>query len=549
MFAVQHVERDNQNLSCGVSTALKQINGKSVLHIGWIDWDSGFRGTALRVGDDILAIDGEQIPEDVDIATAKHLVGQDGEPANWVAKGANSGREATLTIRRKCYPGVGWTTLDVVGKILAERTFLDSEGRRLIGEGGPPRLANDGFPDSWSSWCERRKYVWERQLDGMIWDNHGDNRMALADHVADQDRIAFLGETYPGPFAEAVTKDWEAVRELLEGRRYEVDRAELLFRDDEKKIVAAATAAAKQGWADFCSEREQEIIEIPENLTIGDSDFGSVAGKFLLLPLSAPEQWITDVGLSLVTWRVRGHWVVAKLESDSFSRAWRAQIRFRHNVAPELNDAVAVVGRISGQPRLIHPTGADVAVPALEVEPVAVLIGDDAIAMFADLTTAESEVSFAGEAEVRPLPVPVLPANAEPAQVMETLFDALHARNDKAWYSLFADWQLLDEGGETYFYPYWPYAEMRKDHDWIKSRRTVLEDTAALRVVWTDEPVDITPVGSGGLPKIRRIRIEIDHVGEFGGEYRAYNSVEVNRHWMLGQIDGGPWRILTQQGI
>ena len=169
--------------------------------------------------------------------------------------------------------------------------------------------------------------------------------------------------------------------------------------------------------------------------------------------------------------------------------------------------------------------------------------------MFAELGGDAPEVSFAGESDIRALPIPAVPDDATPQQVMQALFDALHARDDKTWLSLFAEWQVLAEDGWHFYNPYDPYPEMRRDPDWVRSRRLVLEQVAALRVVWTDDPDDITPHQFPAMPKIERVVVEIDHAGEFDGEYRAFNSTNVERHWRLGRLDGGPWRILSFQGI
>ncbi len=541
--------RNTDRLHCGLSTVLRSVDGISGLHIGWIDWDSGFRDSDLRVGDAIIAVNGAPIIDDIASAKFKEQVGLDLEQNHWQALDAQAGHKVILQVRRKRVPGTGWEFIDIEGRVEAERNYINSEGRRLCGEQGPERLTNDGFADSWSSWAERRRYIWERQLDGFIWDNAGDSRMALADHLHDQARVEFLLKQYPGPFARAVVEDWQAVKALLEGRRYDIDPKELLFREDETKIRLQATATALAAWDGFLAQHADAFIEHPGTLSMAHSDFKVLEGKYIKLPPSPPDQWITDVGEPYVAWRLNGGWAVTRLQSVNFQRAWRAHARYRQHVSPTINDEVSLAGRIVAQPRLIHPGGDEAAVIALEVEPVAALFGDSEAAMFVDLQSADGEVTFAGEDDVRALPVPTLPEDAGPRQVMETLFDAVHARDDKTWYSLFARWQVLIEEGQSYFYPYSPYPDVRRDPDWTKSRRTVLGSCFALRVVWIDDPVDISPKGIDGMPRIERVIVEIDHVGQFDGAYHAYNLVEVHRHWHLGRIDGGPWRIMTQQGI
>lgn len=535
---------------CGIRTSIKTMDRVVYLHVDWIDWDSGFRDTGLRVGDHILAVDDDAVIEISDDGAHNQQVGRDQEATHWQAKGAADGQPVKLSIRRRRIPGVGWDKLAIDGKARAERHYTSPDGRRLIGEAGPERLAKDDFPDSWASWIERRMYVWERQVgDDGIWSGSADTRMALKDHLADEARVKFLQQRYPGPFSRAVASDWEAIRDLLAGRSYTVDPDELRFREEEDKIVEQATAAAKAAWADFCERHKADIIEPPGPLSVVDGGIEHLAGKLLLLPPSAPANWITDVGVPFVAWNLNKGWIVTPLQSPNFDRAWRAQMRYRHNVTPGLNDAVSIIGRILPEMRMIRPSDDAGAVIGVEVVPVAAMFGDDEIAMFAELGGEEREVSFAGESEIRALPIPAVADDATPQQVMEALFDALHARDDKTWLSLFAEWQVLVEDGWHFYNPYDPYPEMRRDPDWIRSRRLVLEKVAALRVAWADDPTDITPYQFPGMPKIERVLVEIDHVGEFNGAYATFNSSDVQRRWRLGRLDGGPWRIISFQGV
>ena len=541
---------DPEPIRCGLRTSIKSMDGVTYLHVDWIDWDSGFRETGLRVGDHILTIDGAPVIEVAEDGAHNRQVGRDQEATHWQAKGAGDRQPVNLSIRRRRIPGVGWEAIDIDGQARAERSYVSADGRRLIGDGGPERLTKDDFPDSWASWCERRQYVWERQLgDDGIWSGSADTRMALTDHLADEARIKFLQQSYSGPFSRAVASDWEQVRDLLAGRSYKVTPEELRFRDEEDKIVEQATAAAKTAWADFCERHKADIIEPPGPLSVVDGGIEHLAGKLLLLPPSAPDNWITDVGVPFVAWTLNKGWVVTPLQSPNFDRAWRAQMRYRHNVTPGLNDAVSIIGRILPEMRMIRPSDDAGAVIAVEVVPIAALFGDDEIAMFAELRGDEPEVTFAGESDIRALPIPSVPDDATPAQVMEALFDALHARDDKTWLSLFANWQVLAEEGWHFYNPYDPYPDMRRDPDWVASRRLVLDQVSALRVVWTDDPVDITPHQFPAMPKIERVKVEIDHAGEFDGEHRAFNSTNVERRWRLGRLDGGPWRIISFQGI
>ena len=65
--------------------------------VTWIRWDSGFRGSGLKIGDRIIAIDGQKItpPDNKDklggwIMT---MIGQSGEARGWAVKGAKEGND------------------------------------------------------------------------------------------------------------------------------------------------------------------------------------------------------------------------------------------------------------------------------------------------------------------------------------------------------------------------------------------------------------------------------------------------------------------------
>lgn len=259
---------------------------------------------------------------------------------------------------------------------------------------------------------------------------------------------------------------------------------------------------------------------------------------------------MTDVSRSFVSWRQNGGWVFTALNSPAADRMWRAQQRYRRHVTPGIADEFALLGRILPHSRLISPKGR-AAVSGLEVEPLAALVGRDETLMCVDLRTeVEGESPFAGEAEVQVFPSALPAADATPRQVLQALIDALHARDEQTWFALFADWQCSVVDGRTFYLPFDPYPESRCGPDWTRSRRVVLEKTVALRIVWIDTPVVLTEGdAASGLPRIERVQAELEHVGSFGTEQRAFVSSEVHRHWALQRRDGGPWRIVSFQGI
>ena len=49
--------------------------------------------------------------------------------------------------------------------------------------------------------------------------------------------------------------------------------------------------------------------------------------------------------------------------------------------------------------------------------------------------------------------------------------------------------------------------------------------------------------------RVEEVRLTVDHVGLFDGEYRAFNDVNTHRDWTMQRVNGGPWRIASEQGI
>jgi hypothetical protein len=538
------------DLHSGLRTTYRAGGQAAILHVDWIAWDSGFRGSGLQVGDDIVAINGKPVAAGL---SAEHLggaIGQSGEAATWTKLDLRDGAALQLTARRRRIPGEGWDALEIAGVLKAEHTFQNSNAQRTFGQGGPARLERDGFDSSWASWYEKRVFDWERQLDGGVWSRGGDSRSELARHLESAPRVQFLNERYPGAFATAVLQDWELLHASLKGRGYEVPPEETAYREAEAKLTAAVTAASQAAWDAFRAKHADAFITVPGKLDYVAGDEARYAGNLLALPPAKADDWVTDVGRTFVSWRENSGWVFTPLESPASNRMWLAQERYRRHVTPKIADEFALIGQILPQSRLVSPKGR-AAVTGLEVEPLAALMGRGDAQMFVDMTTHRDGVSpFAGEDAVRVIPSGEPPDCASAREVMQALISALYAGDEATWFALFADWHFASDEGRAFYYPFYPYPDALRGPDWIRSRRVVLEKTYALRIVWIDEPrIVCQSDATAGLPQIERVSVELDHVGLFDGQYRAFASSDVHRHWRLERRDGGPWRITTHQGI
>ena len=538
-----------ERIQTGLRTTLRLDAHPPSLRVDWINWDSGFRGSGLQVGDDIIAIGGASLGADAATARKIPLVGQLDESIFWSAQKLKDGDPLRLTVRRRRIPGVGWEAIAINGTLRAERVYIRDDKDRILGVGGPKRLVKDDFLDAWSTWYDALVFDWERQLGRAVWNSRQDSRRLLDAHMSDEARVRYLVDHYPGPFATAVLADWELVRVGLTGRQYEIERQDYAYRDDDDRLVAAVTSAAQEGWYAFQTANADAIVTVPAKLDLAAGDAEKYAGKLVRLPPASPDDWISNSGVTMVSWQENGGWVFSQLEAPALDLLWRAQLRYRRNISPEIADVFETIGRILPNPRMAVPTGQN-AIIGLEIEPVAALMGQGDALMFVDMSAAKDGVAtFSGEAAARVLPSALPPDDASPQEVLEALINALYARDAETWFALFADWQFFRDNDEVWYNPYDPYPESNRDSDWAQSRRVVLEHSFALRVVWVDEPRVFPANPALRLPMVEKVDAEIDHIGRFDSAFHAFNTGMVHRTWTLARRNGGPWRIATFQGI
>src|SRR5262245_36913839 len=182
----------SDTLQSGLKIALVDERGDLYGRVSWIDWDSGFRDSGLRIEDRIVGMNGVAmtLPDEPGARrlARDRVVGGLQEGAIFADAGLKDGSPLTLTVLRRNVPGRGWTRLDITGTVRAERRYYDADGRTALGPGGPWQLAKDSSGDSYSGWYERRVFDWERVLDGR-WFGTLSNRNMLATHLEDRDRV------------------------------------------------------------------------------------------------------------------------------------------------------------------------------------------------------------------------------------------------------------------------------------------------------------------------------------------------------------------------
>ncbi len=534
-------------LACGIETRPETGSSPPHLHVTWIRWDSAFRGSGLEVGDEIVAVDGRAIafPEDtVQLQrTVQRSIGQTSESQGWAEAGATDGTKVTLTARRRVVPGEGWRTFEVAGAVRNVRAHVDADGRATLGPGGPQEYASDGFPSSWSSWYDSERSKAQRALDG-IWASREKTRSLLEEHLPGKVRVDWLVAHRPGPFTEAVASDWERVRTTLEGRRYEIAPEELEWRrlgESRAGEIAEAGARAREA---FLAAHQAEVVEaFPAPDPIHD-DRKHLDGRLVVLPAAGNRNWVTDAGHNYLTWTGAGGRYFADCESAAARRLFHAAHRYEGLVVPDVAEEYSIVGRVRPDARLVMVAGRPEV--GLEVDLEVVSIGE---ALFVDLTREEDGVSrFAGEEALLAPQVPRLADDAPPRQVFEAFVASIKAGDQAGWAGLFASWRAVELGpGRVRLHP---YVQVSADAEWVRSRRLLLESVCDVRVVWVS---DVRTVMTGeefeGAPVVEEVTIEVDHVGTFGPECRAFTDVRVNRSWTLQRLAGGPWRITSIQNM
>ena len=537
------------SLRSGLSTRSLLESQVPALRVSWIAWDSGFRGSGLRVGDQIVAVEGTTLVRPADTPALqraiRELPGGLNESDTFKQRGLVDGSPLHLRVRRRQYPGEGWQTVDVVGQVRAERAYSGVNARRGMGPTGPDALATDGFDGPWSSWYERRVFDWERVLDGG-WQARLNTRRTLADHLEEGARVEFLWRTYPGPFADSVRADWDAVRSSLEGTRYELPPDAIDFRQLEEDRMAQVGRLAADAWKAYRSAHASEVLDDIPSIDPLRGGASALSGKLVALPAIPPAQWVVSVDRNFLSSEQNRTWFFVPADAPGMRRAFLAQQRYKRLVTPRIRDTYAVIGRVLPDPRMVVMGGRGVA--GFEVEPLAVLADT---AMFVDLSVVrDHESPFAGEDDIKRARASLPPDAASPREVLEAMVAAVKAGDQSVWNQLFAVWRFVPDAQRPLYYPFDPYPPGTRDEDWIRSQRRMLDTVCDVRVVWIDNP-RVLQIGDEypGAPGMEQVDAELEHIGLADGEFHAFNGSEVNRLWTLQRRNGGPWRISSRQSI
>jgi hypothetical protein len=498
--------------------------------VTWIKWDSGFRGTELQVGDRIIGINGTTYDadnrKDHERAPGGYL-----EEQYWEQQGAKDGQPVALTVWRDD------ETFTVTGSVRADRYYTTADGRAALGPDGPPRMSNDGFDEVWASWLEKFESRASRIFDHG-WERTLNMRQELAEALEHGPRVEYLVKHYPGLLAKATQADFNQLIDCLRGKRYELTAADLEYRSLTKHRLGDAIAAGEQARKDFLARNVAVPLESIPALDPIRGDRQLIVGKIVEVPRV---ELISEAGHGwYVAQGAGGSVYLIDSRSPVLTGIYLAVERFKQIVAPDIDDKHQFIGRITDSPVMVA-SGRSV-YTGLVIEVIADTVDGK---VFVDVTSDPNSPKFANEAQFHRPPTVDTRADATPEQVMTSFFNALKLGDQDLWSSFFAGWTCEQNEDGAYIYDAeGAVVPAARNIDYLHARIMIMSTVYDVRVAKVSKPRVLLD-----HPKVEAVTVEVDHVGLFDGEYRAFRNAEVNRMWRLQRVDNGPWRIVSQQGI
>lgn len=534
---------ETEDLSTGITgdAELDAPDGVRAVRVTWIDWDSDFRSTDLRIGDRVIAVDGASLAEHLVPGKFGTIVGQANESLGWGAAGAHAGQTVLLTVLRED------AQLEISARLMPERLYRAGD-KPAMAPGGPVRLENDGFDGPWSMWYEtfvkRMSYV----LDYAWTRTEFDNRAALIEHDEWRPRIEWVEQHHPGEFARWLRADWEAVRTSLAGAA--VDGVDLEYRELGAKRLQDVTAAAVEAHADFMATLGDAVIPAAG---VPDLEHHAAAvGKVVELPVIREREIVNDLGrtYAVAAQPEGGYYLIQLSGSPPVQALYALAARFRTAVNPALTEEHRYIAAISDQRRMI--TFRDRPVVGVMVDVLAARVGS-AGELFADLRGADdpgAALAFAGESALGTLAAEPLDDDASPDAVLRAMVDQIKTADRTGYGGLFATWSAGRYDGAPYYNAAFRPSPTAVEQAWERSRELITGDVYDVRVASVG-PVRrvVEPDPTTSRPAVDQVVCYLDHVGRFDGEYRTFMTSFVNRRWVLQRRDDGPWRITEAQSL
>jgi hypothetical protein len=553
-LAQREVVEEN-SLSSGLSTQALFESEPCGYRITWINWDSSFRASDLKLGDRVIAINGKKIEcpaaESATVSAQERTqqiqkfvqfgLGSLNEHTVWQQSGLQEGSSLTLSVLRQAADGN--IALEIRGTVRNDRLYFAADGSPMVALPGPVGRERDGLNQPWSIWYEDfQRFLYRPLLDG--WANRMDSRRLLSELLKDQPRIDLLTKKYPGAFAQSVKADFERARVVLEGEVFKIAPSDLEYRRLGEQRAAQVKTASKTAWAAMQKSLESQTIPAFPSANPLEQR-AKVVGKVVALPAIKPRDWLNEAGRCYLHSgdSSEGHYFI-DCQQPAMNRMFEAQYRYQRSVKPKLEESYTMIGKILDEPRMLLIDGR--ASFGLMLEPLGVMIGED---VFVDLRNVKNNISpFTDEDALKSSNLALPADNASPRQVIQTMIEAVKWGDEKLWRSLFAESEVWIENGRIGYSPQRSTNSMSED--WIRSRRLILESVFDVRIAFVSAvQVLVTPEMIRSAPRVEQVRVEIRHVGLFEGVYRSFVSINVHPVWVLQRVNNGAWRIISSQGL
>ncbi len=542
------------DVATGIRTDLHDKPDAFGYRVTWIDWDSYFRESELRIGDVLLGVEEFRYArKDISLGNA---IGQHGERTFWAKRGAKDGDTVKLAVFRD------GQEIAVTGRLRAERQYRSEAGRALMDECGPERLNAEKDSDgrqrfngsSWSSWYEAKingqsgsyPYI----MDGGWERGSFNSRKELEAHLADQARIDHLAAKYPCKFAQTMKSDWERVRDYLQGRAMELGPDALEYRTRAERLTQEVRKFGGKAIGELETALGARLQRSPALPSGGvGAQRAAYAGKVVYFGRLSNQNIINDLNTTLmVAGSAREGYYFIEAESPVMDQVFGSVFRYRANVNPSLAERYSVYLEVLDEPRII--TFQRTPVMGLMARVVGMVGGDNEV--FVDARNQESAAIFAGERETAVTSACPAQKARPPEAVIGCMVEAVKRGDKTTWQSLFAPWRFIadPDGGSPLFDPNYRLPADNFERAWERSRRSITSEVFDARVS------RISPVrqvhrraNEHGVPTVERVEVILDHIGKFGDQYRTYVSSNVRRRWVLQRLDGGEWKIAEVQHL
>jgi hypothetical protein len=545
-----------------IETSTHNEPGSAARFVTWIPWDSGFRGSGLKVSD--LIVGHADVRYSAETAEKRLGVG-DAYFSRWFdAQKFKPDDPLTLTVLRND------KEIEITGKIGGSRTYKDAGGKRTLGEGGPIEYEKDGFDYDWGSWYRQFVDMAKTALAG--WDYFsGTNTKNLLERIQPfAERVAFFEKKYPGALAKAMREDYEAMKVTVAGEPRPLTEADTAYRALGEARAAQATAAADAAFQSFLAEVDGVLLkDFPSAPNPFTQDVRPLIGKTVRLPEVGRQQLLFETRRSWYWSGSGGGGYLLDRHSDGMKRLFAATNDYTEKVDPYFREfKVVFVGVVQPEPTLVSDAFRGITVTGLKVDPLAALISNASESgrrFFVDLRPGEMAEPFAGAAALSAgIRRPRLKDDAGPGDVLLTAIEALKMGDIETWRACYATWMVRGwyEKDKSYLYVDRTWEVMSGNSSistWDGARKRLMDDVYGVEVARVGpvrtvfdaaaQPADRRTAGDGAPRTVREVRILVNHIGKVDGAFRTFAGFMLHRTWELQRLDEGPWRITSTHAI